>query len=475
MKKEIIKLWSDPEIKSELHCYSHPAPGVRPAMLVIPGGGYNTVCESTEGYPIARCFTKLGFRCFVLIYRVNPNRYPAPQLDAFKAMEYIRSNAAKLSIAPDNIAVCGFSAGGHLAASLSLLAGELGQQKNAPNGVVLAYPLISSGKCTHRGSFKNLLGDEYAKRKNDYSLEKRIVPGAAPAFVWHTAGDTVVQVENSMLYAQNMWKAGNKCELRVFQIGNHGLCLGYGRKDIAEWPRLAKEFLIHNAGFRFPETPVLRTVVLTFDDATKNQITFVAPLLKKYGFGATFFPCNFDAKWRKKHADTLMDKSDLKKLQDMGFEIGNHTDNHQVMTELSSCECEKEIASFKQYLDSAGVSDAVSFAYPCGNYDDKVISAVQKAGFVLGRTIDPGVWDVKKCDPLKIPATPIACDSQSVFYMAVDAARADKPIVLVLHGVPDTVHPHCTVSEEFFRMMLEYLASLNCRVMGLHEAYEALK
>ena len=155
-----------------------------------------------------------------------------------------------------------------------------------------------------------------------------------------------------MLYAENMWKAGNRCELRVFQIGNHGLALGYGRKDVAEWPRLAKEFLIHNAGFRFPETPVSRTVVLTFDDATKNQMTFVAPLLKKYGFGATFFPCNFDAKWRKKYANTLMDKDDLKALQDMGFEIGNHTDNHKVMTGLEKAECKKEIDSFAQYLES---------------------------------------------------------------------------------------------------------------------------
>ena len=475
MKKEIIKLWDDPEIKSELHCYSHPLSGARPAMLVIPGGGYNNVCESTEGYPIARAFTKLGFRCFVLIYRVNPNRYPAPQLDAYKAMEYIRSNAEKLNVIPDNIAVCGFSAGGHLAASISVLGKELGQEKNVPNGVVLAYPVISSGKYGHKGSFKNLLGKEYSTRKKDYSLEKRVVPGTAPTFLWHTVGDVLVPVQNSMLYAESMWKASNPCELRVFNIGNHGLALGYGRKDIAEWPRLAKEFFIHNAGFRFPETPVSRTVVLTFDDATENQISFVAPLLKKYGFGATFFPCNFDADWRKKHADTLMSKSDLKSLQDMGFEVGNHTDNHRVMTELSMDECEKEISSFASYLETAGVKEVKSFAYPCGNYDDNVVSVVKKSGFTLARTVDRTVWDVKKCDPLKIPAIPIAGNSQSEFYKAVDAAKTDKPVVLVLHGVPDTVHPHCTNSEEFFRMMLEYLSSLNCRVLGLYEAYEMLK
>ena len=82
---------------------------------------------------------------------------------------------------------------------------------------------------------------------------------------------------------------------------------------------------------------------------------------------------------------------------------------------------------------------------------------------------------MKKCDPLKIPATPIAQNCQSDFYRAVEAASAEKPVVLVLHGVPDIVHPHCNISEEFFVMMLDYFAALNCRVTGLYEAYEMLK
>ena len=474
MKKEIIRLWSDPDIHSELHCYDYKNDEVRPAMLVIPGGGYRCVCESTEGYPIAKRFTELGFRCFVLIYRVHPHLFPAPQLDAYKAIEYIRNNAEKLHIDPKQIAACGFSAGGHLAASLSVLAEELGQQDNAPNAVVLAYPVITSGKYAHKGSFRNLLGKEYSSRKKDYSLEKRVVAGNAPAFIWHTAGDTVVPVENSMLFAQKMWQAGNKCELRVHQIGNHGLALGYGRKDIEPWTQMAKDFFIHNAGFRFPETPAGPDIVLTFDDATRNQLTFVAPLLKKYGFGATFFPCNFDEAWRKKHAHTLMTQQELGELHNMGFEIGNHTDNHPG-TIIGAQEYEREISVFKNYLDGAGIKDVKSFAYPCGLYNDEIISEVKKAGFVLARTVDVKAWDVKKCDPLKIPAIPMMQDSQSEFYKAVAMAKRGKPVVLVLHGVPDIVHPHCNISEKFFRMMLEYLASLNCRVMGLYEAYEKLK
>ena len=473
VKKEIIRLWSDANIESELHCYSAKNEDIRPAMLVIPGGGYRHVCESTEGYPIAKRFAELGFRSFVLIYRVSPHRFPAPQLDAYKAVEYIRGNAEKLHINPEQIAVCGFSAGGHLAASLSILAKELEQEQNAPNAVVLAYPVITSGKYGHRGSFRNLLGDEYKFRKNDYSLEKRIVPGNAPAFLWHTAGDSVVPVENSMLFAQNMWQAGNKCELRVHQIGEHGLALGYGRKDIAPWPQLAKDFMIHNAGFRFPESKQGPAVVLTFDDAVRNHLTFVAPLLKKYGFGATFFPCNFDAAWRKKHAETLMTPEELKQLHDMGFEIGNHTDTHP-MKLVSAKTMAEEIAVFKDYLANAGIDDVKSFAYPCGLYDDGIIREVKKAGFHLARTTDRTAWNVKKDDPLKVPAVPLALDSQSDFYRAVDMATPEKPVVLVMHGVPDVVHSHCNISEKFFRMMLEYLAGLNCRVMGLYEAYKTL-
>ena len=474
VKKDTVRLWEDKNIESELHCYGRKDKQIRPAMLVIPGGGYGHVCESTEGYPVAKRFAELGFRCFVLIYRISPHRFPAPQLDAYKAIEYIKTNAEKLCVDPEHIAACGFSAGGHLAASLSILAEELGQQKNTPDAVVLAYPVISSGKYSHRGTFRNLLGEEYRSRKNDYSLEKRIVPGNAPAFLWHTAGDTVVPVENSMLFAQKMWQAGNKCELRVHQIGEHGLALGYGRKDIAPWPQLAKDFMIHNAGFRFPDSKIGPSVVLTFDDAAKNHLTFVAPLLKKYGFGATFFPCNFDSEWRKKHADTLMTASELLQLEKMGFEIGNHTDTHPMKSVPAEVMAD-EIAIFKDYLDKAGVRHVSSFAYPCGLYDDGIVNEVKKAGFSLARTIDRAVWNVKKDDPLKIPAIPLALDNQSEFYRAVDMATPEKPVVLVLHGIPETVHRHCNISERFFMMMLEYLSSLNCRVMGLAEAYEKLR
>ena len=169
-----------------------------------------------------------------------------------------------------------------------------------------------------------------------------------------------------------------------------------------------------------------------------------------------------------------MSPKELAQLQSMGFEIGNHTDTHP-MTLVSADRMAKEIADFKMYLDNAGVKDVKSFAYPCGLYDDDTVNEARKAGFTLARTVDRAAWNVKKDAPLKIPAIPLMLDNQADFYRAVDMATPDKPVVLVLHGVPDIVHSHCNISEKFFRMMLEYLSSLNCRVMGLYEAYEKLR
>ena len=167
-----------------------------------------------------------------------------------------------------------------------------------------------------------------------------------------------------------------------------------------------------------------------------------------------------------------MTPEDIRELQAMGFEIGNHTFTHPWdMRKLSETECLKEINDLDEYLNAGKLT---SFAYPCGNYDDKVIAAVKKTGFTLARTVDRGVWDVKKCDPMKIPAIPLFGNSYSEFYKAVDMAKSDKPVVLCLHGIPDTVHNHCSNTPEYFEMMLNYLAAKNCKVMGLAEAYALL-
>ena len=246
----------------------------RPAMLVIPGGGYHVVCEDREGAPIAAAFEALGFRSFVLNYRCAPNRFPTPQLDAIRAIKLIRANASEWGVMPDQIAVCGFSAGGHLASTCAYLADELDAQaadgdaadavSGRPNGVVLAYAVLSAtGEWMHRGTYANLLGglDDAAMLKH-LSFDQRVTAKTPSAFIWHTRTDSVVDYRNSVVSAEAMWRAGRPCHLSIFPTGNHGLCLGFDagakREDVAFWPAQVKAFFRLEAGFRFEDRPLVR-------------------------------------------------------------------------------------------------------------------------------------------------------------------------------------------------------------------------
>lgn len=201
----------------------------RPAMLVCPGGGYGC-CSNREAEPIALQYMAAGYCAFVLDYAVNPTAgYPEPQKNAFDAVALIRKNADKWGIDKDKIAVSGFSAGGHLAASVATLWND-GQFKsyngeNKPNAAVLCYPVISSDpKIAHMGSFNNLCGDN-DELKKELSLENRVTADTPPCFLWHTFNDGCVPMQNSLRFAKALKDAGISCELHIFPDGPHGLAL----------------------------------------------------------------------------------------------------------------------------------------------------------------------------------------------------------------------------------------------------------
>ena len=190
MKETAIPLWKNKNIESSLTvCACKDGDSNRPVVLVVPGGGYGAVCRSSEGDPVAARFSSLGFRTFILHYRVSPNRYPAPQHDITRAIRLIRYHAAEWGVLPDQIAVCGFSAGGHLCASAGILGDEIEFKKedaadkmsSRPDAMILCYPVITSGKYAHDGSFQNLLGKDYSARK------KRIFSGA-PCYSGNMSG-----------------------------------------------------------------------------------------------------------------------------------------------------------------------------------------------------------------------------------------------------------------------------------------------
>lgn len=204
-------------------------PKFRPAMLVIPGGGYEFL-SGREGEPVALAFLNAGYSSFVLSYSVN-TPYPAPLYEAIMAVAYIKENAEKYCVNRDKVAAVGFSAGGHLAGLLATATEEERKAvlKDRPDlsridGVILSYPVVTMGEFAHDGS-RRVISDNGAIAYDKLSVEKRVKKDSAPAFIWHTAEDTCVAVENSLLLAGSYRTAGVPLSLHIFEKGWHGLSL----------------------------------------------------------------------------------------------------------------------------------------------------------------------------------------------------------------------------------------------------------
>lgn len=241
MINQTIDIWKDKKyddagrdgFRPTLDTYILSGNKARGAVLICPGGGYARTSER-EAEPIAMQFNSAGFHAFVLYYSVAPARHPQPLLDVSRAMCIIRENAGKWNIAPDKIAVCGFSAGGHLAASLGVhwtkpyiheMPGIM-KGMNRPNALILSYPVISSGEYAHRGSFINLLGSNPdTDLLSEMSLELQVNVNTPPAFLWHTFNDNAVPLENSLSFAQALRKNNIPFEMHIYPEGPHGLSL----------------------------------------------------------------------------------------------------------------------------------------------------------------------------------------------------------------------------------------------------------
>ena len=210
---------------------------VRDAILVIPGGGYSCVCSDREGEPIALSFLARGLNAFVLHYSVGEKaKFPRPLVDASLAMQYIREHAEEFCIDPNRVFAVGFSAGGHLCASLGSLWNmpELKEELpnmpygiNRPTGTILCYAVLSANVNTHAGTFKNATGKkEPTKEELDrYSIELCIHEGTAPAFFMHTYEDPVVPIENALITMMAMKQKSIPFAARIYPRGVHGIAL----------------------------------------------------------------------------------------------------------------------------------------------------------------------------------------------------------------------------------------------------------
>ena len=212
-----------------------------PSMIVLPGGGYAVVVPP-EGELVAKAFNKLGYSCFVMTYTTNQlMREPVKDQamrDIARAIRYVRKNAGEYCIDPDKLYICGFSAAGHVCASVCDYWDEITDPNPEyssiscrPDAAILSYPVITSGKFAHQDSFRFLLGADIYDRTDDeatalldrYSLEKNVKESNPPCFIWQTVTDDLVPVENSYLYAEALRAKGVKHEHHVFSRGWHGL------------------------------------------------------------------------------------------------------------------------------------------------------------------------------------------------------------------------------------------------------------
>lgn len=199
----------------------------RPAVLILPGGGYHHT-SPREAEPIALRFITKGYAAFVLHYSCAPNRFPTALREAAMAMRWIRERAEEFNIDPRQVAVIGFSAGGHLCGTLGTLyddpvLADLGDaQLLRPDALGLCYPVAVSWGLTHEDSFTNLCGDDRILRER-LSLERLVRPDMPPVFLWHTRDDESVPCRNTLLLAQALEEQRVDFTMHIYRHGRHGL------------------------------------------------------------------------------------------------------------------------------------------------------------------------------------------------------------------------------------------------------------
>ena len=214
----------------------------RPLVLICPGGGYEFTSDR-EAEAVAVQYIARGFHACVLRYSVAPAEFPQSLCELAWSVAYLREHAKEYGIKPDTIIVSGFSAGGHLAASLGVfwdkdwLAKETGltAEQMQPNGLLLSYPVITSGTYAHHGSMENLMGTKKSKElKELLSLEHQVGKQVPPVFIWHTLTDQSVPVQNTLMFTEELVKNQVSVEVHIFPEGQHGLSLANKETQITE-------------------------------------------------------------------------------------------------------------------------------------------------------------------------------------------------------------------------------------------------
>ena len=212
-----------------------------------------------------------------------------------------------------------------------------------------------------------------------------------------------------------------------------------------------------------------RIVVLTFDDSVANHATFVAPLLKKHGFGATFFITEgFGFAKDKKHYLTW---EQIKQLHADGFEIGNHTRRHASVARQKPEALEADIIYIEEQCKKHGLPRPISFCYPGYTTSKACVKILRKRGYRYARTGGTRAYDPEKDDPLLMPQAFDGKPKSTLeqFKEAVAKAGNGKIAVMTFHGVPDIKHPWVNTAPEKFEAYIKHLKDSGCRVIALRD------
>ena len=222
-------------------------------VVICPGGGYGILAMDHEGHQVAKWLNTIGVAGFVVRYRHAPKyRHPVPMEDAQRAVRFVRANSKRYGVDNKRIGILGFSAGGHLASTVAThfdignknAEDSIDRQSCRPDFAVLCYPVISLvDDFAHKGSGRNLFGPDATKAQlTSLSNHNNVTADTPPTFLFHTAEDRGVPVENSLAFFAACRKAGVPAELHVYQDGPHGVGLSpadpatYGWKDrLASW------------------------------------------------------------------------------------------------------------------------------------------------------------------------------------------------------------------------------------------------
>ncbi len=228
------------------------------AVVICPGGGYHILAYDWEGSDIARWFSSRGIAAMVLKYRLPVSKsniipHKTPLMDAQRAFRMVRYHAGTWNIDPGKIGIMGFSAGGHLASTLSTHfdKGDPGHTDPVeriscrPDFSILVYPVISFTKeFSHSGSRTALLGeDPDPELVRYYSNELQVLEDTPPAILVHSGDDEAVPVQNSLAYYQALLKNGIQTEMHVYPYGGHGYSLAIGKGHLATWPDRVLEWI----------------------------------------------------------------------------------------------------------------------------------------------------------------------------------------------------------------------------------------